>query len=278
MDYLHGSPKATLLGSDNDLKYKQFTRRRQVMEYRIWSQGLLGSAKLILQVSATVWAEIYPQVLCMVLLSLGVTSIHQYLHEFHVSLEGHKLLLVPVSFLLVFRCSNSYARYWEGRSLLGLLVFHSREIYSKSCCYSPSGDGDADQFCRNMLRYLICTILLLNRTVQKHWEKVEHDRARRLGEVADRPWKWDWRELQDHLNQDEYEVINKCESSFPLIPMLWMRQEIATAVSRGLISEFQFYLIDGDIAALQQVWNGMSKITTTPLPFPWMHLARLILW
>eukprot|EP00754_Rhynchopus_humris_P013215 Rhum_TRINITY_DN14317_c4_g2::Rhum_TRINITY_DN14317_c4_g2_i1::g.80323::m.80323 len=170
--------------------------RRTVKEYRVWGEGLRGSLRLFISLTGTVWAPIFPQILLILLCTGGVTLFHTYVMAFTYPMTGHQIVLVPMSFLLVFRCSNSYQRYWDGRSLLGSLVYSCRELVSKAYLYPTTmhveaswGSSDAtrakrtqrvvDRFSDDCKRYVMCVAMLINATVGRYWDVIEEQRRTR---------------------------------------------------------------------------------------------------
>ncbi|KAJ9460597.1 UPF0187 protein [Diplonema papillatum] len=249
--------------------------RRKVAEYRIWGQGLRGTLLLLVQVVGTVWGAIFTQVASMVLLSAVCAFVHNNFYAFDVELSGHQIVMTPMSFLLVFRCSNSYGRYWDGRTLLGGMVFHCREIVAKACCYSPN-DNCGELFVQNVKRYTMVTAKLINRTVSQHWDKVAADREKRKKKGDG--WKWGFRDLVTYLTVPEYDDLKCVERNHPLLALQWLRQEVLNAHVLQVLSPLQEQEISSSVGELQLVWNGMAKITATPLPFPWLHVSRMILY
>eukprot|EP00754_Rhynchopus_humris_P013213 Rhum_TRINITY_DN14317_c4_g1::Rhum_TRINITY_DN14317_c4_g1_i1::g.80319::m.80319/K08994/yneE; putative membrane protein len=279
---------------------EEMTRaRRHVVEYRLWSAGVLGSLRFLFRVSGTVWTEIFGHLLFLVLLTVAFLMIHTFAHKFDVSLTGHQIVLVPMSFLLVFRCSNSYQRYWDGRSLLGSLVYSCRELVSKAYLYPSLGnapdssfDADADanaddadvaRVSENIRRYTLATACLINTTVASHWERLDWERkARRRGggAAAAAPFLLNLSTLRSRaqLTDEEFEDISSVQKTQPLLLLLWLRMEVAYAERRGYLTPLHALDMNQTLGELQQVWNGMLKITSTPLPYLWVHLSRVVLW
>ena len=277
---------------------EEMTRaRRHVVEYRLWSAGVLGSLRFLFRVSGTVWTEIFGHLLCLVLLTVAFLMIHTFAHEVDVSLTGHQIVLVPMSFLLVFRCSNSYQRYWDGRSLLGSLVYSCRELVSKGYLYPSLGnapdsstdvDADADdadvaRVSENIRRYTLAAACLINTTVASHWERLDWERkARRKGggAAAAAPFLLNLSGLRSRvqLTDEEFEDISAVQKTQPLLLLLWLRMEVAYAERRGFLTPLHALDMNQTLGELQQVWNGMLKITSTPLPYLWVHLSRVVLW
>ena len=293
--------------------------RRTVKEYRVWGEGLRGSLRLFISLTGTVWAPIFPQILLILLCTGGVTLFHTYVMAFTYPMTGHQIVLVPMSFLLVFRCSNSYQRYWDGRSLLGSLVYSCRELVSKGYLYptimhveASWGSSDptrskrtqrvVDRFSDDCKRYVMCVAMLINATVGRYWDVIEEQRRTRkttknaggagepggsaaaaasaLAEAASgqgQP-RFDIACVRPHLTDEEYADLSECDGNHPVLLLTWLRAEIQEAERRGYLTPLNALDMNQTLGELQQVWNGMLKITSTPLPFPWVHLSRVVLF
>jgi len=245
-------------------------QRRHVSEYILWNP-----IQLFLSFKATVFESAWVAAFFITLLQAGVCVLQDQLEEISMKMDGHKLLLTPLAFLVVFRTSNSYNRQWEGRGLLGALVFNARELFSKTVCMTPLDKSPgSEQFCQNVYRYTMVTVYLIIRDISKHWDEKEANRR------GDRPMPTDDdRELEDilrtHLSHEENEIV---AGRKVLVPLLWLRHQVAGANSCGMLTALQQTQLDDNIAALHQTWAGMMKIVTTPLPFPFAHLLNILIW
>ena len=47
----------------------------------------------------------------------------------------HGVLGLPVGFMLVFRWNNAYERWWSGRTELGLLLMHAKNLGGQFCTW-----------------------------------------------------------------------------------------------------------------------------------------------
>ena len=52
----------------------------------------------------------------------------------------HGVLGLPVGFMLVFRWNNAYERWWQGRTELGLLLMHARNLGGQICTWVAPED------------------------------------------------------------------------------------------------------------------------------------------
>eukprot|EP01060_Flectonema_neradi_P022783 TRINITY_DN309_c1_g1_i2.p1 TRINITY_DN309_c1_g1~~TRINITY_DN309_c1_g1_i2.p1 ORF type:complete len:333 (+),score=41.73 TRINITY_DN309_c1_g1_i2:22-1020(+) len=213
--------------------------------------------------SATaVWQNIYGEVISSTLFAIAMLIVHRHWYKLEFKIVSHQLLFIPVSFLLVFRCSNSYARYWEGRGLLGQLTFCTREINTKCVCYTTD-----KILASNIKRLSLCCMYLITLTVQTYWDK-----------LSDSDFSYDYSKVEDLLTKKEWDHLTSLKSGQPLFVLMILRRYIAEASSRQVLTPLQGYEINQDISTLHTTWNAMLKITSTPLPYPWMHLTKVVLY
>ena len=66
----------------------------------------------------------------------------------------HGVLGLPVGFMLVFRWNNAYERWWSGRTELGLLLMHSKNLGGQFCTWV----APADQQLATRALALICAL------------------------------------------------------------------------------------------------------------------------
>jgi|TARA_B110000977_G_scaffold98987_2_gene130097 predicted membrane chloride channel (bestrophin family) len=52
----------------------------------------------------------------------------------------HGVLGLPVGFMLVFRWNNAYERWWSGRTELGLLLMHAKNLGGQFCTWVAPDD------------------------------------------------------------------------------------------------------------------------------------------
>eukprot|EP00754_Rhynchopus_humris_P004969 Rhum_TRINITY_DN12496_c0_g2::Rhum_TRINITY_DN12496_c0_g2_i1::g.52217::m.52217 len=169
--------------------------RRDAAEYPLWCQDLLG-LKVVLGYRGTVWAAIFPQLVLLMALALSANLFHIHWYTFDLGLQGHRVVLVPLSFLLVFRCSNAYQRYWEAKGLLGELLSASRELCTivaateAVASYDETGGGGgagcADdgseaaarrEHAAAVVRYVKALSFVILADVGAYWEKGEGGHA-----------------------------------------------------------------------------------------------------
>ena len=259
-----------------------FVSRRHIQEYPLWATGLRGSARVLVSVVGTVWSDVFTKVVVLAVLTAVVAVLDGEVHRIDVHVVGHQIVLTPVSFLLVFRCSNAYQRYWEGRTLLSSLAHHSSEVCSLASSLQNDSDPTRTAFSDNVMRYTKCLIMVVLRDVQGYWDVIamqphntteETDMNGRAPEAHIQSVSF----LQPFLTALEYEDV-RCESPHGVCVILltWLRGELdglEVGVSQARYVEFW-----KGISGLHLVWMDMVQLTATLLPFPWMHLSRLVLW
>eukprot|EP01012_Entosiphon_sulcatum_P046037 TRINITY_DN6165_c0_g1_i1.p1 TRINITY_DN6165_c0_g1~~TRINITY_DN6165_c0_g1_i1.p1 ORF type:complete len:345 (-),score=51.37 TRINITY_DN6165_c0_g1_i1:72-1106(-) len=231
----------------------------------------------------TVFRGTWMETLAVVLIALALTLIN-FSVGWEFSLEGHKLTIIPIGFLLVIRTNLAYNRYWEGRTLIASLTFHARELSSKCRAFisgsealltsaiDPTGKAvkvvavgerrrpleEVRQHRHAILR-MACAFLILMR----------HN----LSGVGNLD------ELVDLLSPEELSYVADHGEQRPLIVVAWLRDAIAAAEQqRHYNTQYSLRSLDKDVSGLLRAWMGMAKITTTPFPFPYAHMLRVFLY
>ncbi|KAJ1640752.1 Bestrophin/UPF0187 [Pavlovales sp. CCMP2436] len=167
-----------------------------------------------------------------------------------------------ISLLIVFRTSQAYARWWEGRTLWISIVNSTRNLASNAACWMN------DDACYT--RAIICTITFAYSTKQLL-------RGRRL----------DPTEVQGLFTKDEIDRINSVE----LIPMLMMdeirrmmkfelREQRSSSGSHLRTSDNWDMIISADIKALVDALGACERIAKTPMPFGYLAQLHIfiIIW
>jgi len=196
--------------------------------------------------------EIFFRVLSCVLWSVAVVCYHKFVYPVALFQDGHVLIGVALGMLLVFRTNASYDRFWEGRKQWGAIINETRNL----------GRGvtvllDSDPV-------LVRRILGWARAFA--WASMNHLRGGNgLGPtVAD-------------LQSDEVEAVAKAQHP-PLAVARRISQLLDFARRRGLISDYQYVYLDGNVQALVDYVGACERIHKTPLPFAYVvHLRRALI-
>jgi len=173
----------------------------------------------------------------------------------------HSTMYGFISLLIVFRTSQAYARWWEGRTLWGSIVNSTRNLASNAACWM---NDDA-----RYTRVIICTITFAYSTKQLL-------RGRRL----------DPTEVQGLFTKNEIDRINSVEH----IPMLMMdeirramkfelreQRERGSSGSHLRTSDNWDMIISADIKALVDALGACERIAKTPMPFGYLAQLRIFI-
>merc|ERR1719327_1451834 len=88
--------------------------------------------------NGTVWPTIWRLFFCLVWYVVASYVVSMYLRV-NFGSEGHSILGGTMSFLMIFRANQAYARYWEGRSFVSFLFSDIRDFVVLSLLYLRGG-------------------------------------------------------------------------------------------------------------------------------------------
>jgi hypothetical protein len=111
---------------------------------------------MLFHYSGTAVKDMVPQLVVEVLCNLLATILNEYMGWDNIPLptdveDLHKITGSIVGFLLIFRTSLAYDRYYEGRKLIGQVLNATREMVSACYVFRPRDDlskEDSEEFQR----------------------------------------------------------------------------------------------------------------------------------
>lgn len=223
----------------------------------------------------------------------------------------HKMLGTFVSFFLIFRTNQAYLRYWHCNETLKIIMIGARELHSQFLVYIKGGRNvkdDSEKFESyeriaaqakiDCTRYLLgyCTAFKLHSRIaytgyhegeidEEEKEQVDFDRAR----------------LRGLLTPEEYAIIDNvlriCDEplirgeAYPVstevacrachIMIFFLRSlcgRVSVASHHWGWFERCLNLVDIGIAGLMQAFEEMDQNITTPLPLPYCHLCKWLMF
>jgi putative membrane protein len=188
---------------------------------------------------------------------------------FFIDPVGHSLMCIPLGFLLVFRVSLAYGRWWDGRNAVGTYILAGRDLASKCMEYftiDPAVQNEVNALRKEMLQKLLAGMALSARSFSK--------RGKLAGRVTE-----DIRHVeafQACFSAHELEVLQKQEASRPLMVFTWMRK-LCIRSKPFLQSEFLLAGFDKNIGDLCRSWQTCDTIGMCPFPFAFAHQLHLLL-
>eukprot|EP01062_Namystynia_karyoxenos_P045955 TRINITY_DN34284_c0_g1_i1.p1 TRINITY_DN34284_c0_g1~~TRINITY_DN34284_c0_g1_i1.p1 ORF type:complete len:532 (+),score=84.21 TRINITY_DN34284_c0_g1_i1:115-1710(+) len=289
-EYADASRMATLGTHSSLLK-----QRAKVAQYpaRYGLEGsahdrLVGLSKLLFAATGTVWPGVWMQVLLLVALSIGVFLFDTHVNSFNLHWQGHAFVLTPMAFLVVFSCSQSYSRYWEGRVLLSKLGYETTCAFALLANYCPPGHA-RDHLVYHSERLLLAYCVCVRHAVHSYWDNVK---ARMSGDKDHDAAHWLSAELDLYLTPEERDLILAVavpekrggyqHGDYVLIPLTLLKRYVGHPRRSSLFSGPDGAALRRDFNAhleeLQGCYGGMMRICTTPLALAWAHLMRLTVW
>eukprot|EP00928_Gymnodinium_smaydae_P052602 TRINITY_DN3660_c0_g1_i3.p1 TRINITY_DN3660_c0_g1~~TRINITY_DN3660_c0_g1_i3.p1 ORF type:complete len:643 (+),score=105.58 TRINITY_DN3660_c0_g1_i3:75-1931(+) len=174
-----------------------------------------------------------------------------------------------VGFLLVFRTQTSYARFWEGTTLLQVLRGQWVGAFGSLIAYtsvSKEHDSDHSQECLLFRMKLIRMFSCLHACALDHiYGKVDGDTVI-LG--------------VDGLDDDTLELMNLADDeALVYVIVQWIQQMILHNISNGVITTPAPIVsrVFQDISQGVVTVNNAKKISETPFPFPYCQTLQVVL-
>jgi ion channel-forming bestrophin family protein len=181
-----------------------------------------------------------------------------------------------VGLLLVFKTNLAYHRIDLSTTLCGGLQHSCRTICSQSCAYLVGEDGACVALREDICRLsLLMMVAVLDRITE--------------GEIGD-----DMHELEEELlKPDERDAIAEIEArekaelagprrqprAYAHVPVIavWLRQRLQVAYADGRFSAPMQTKIDATVTEFLKQYQGLTKIATVPIPFPYAQMVKVSL-
>lgn len=212
-----------------------------------------GKVSIVKQV-ASQWRQLG----LVLIVSVAVVIAHEILNKRWISIQVTPLtaLGVALGVFLSLRNNVVYARYWEGRTLLGRLVNVCRTLPRQATIYLTGGSGEErEAFHREICLRLIAFV----KTFRAH--------------LRDEP---PGIHLPDYLHPDELVELAGARN-LPAALLQRMGEVLRTAHRRGLIQDYHLTELDSSFTELTDILGGCERIKNTPLPPAYTYLAHKIM-
>ena len=193
---------------------------------------------------------ILPQLITITVLAIVVTVIHGSILDWKVSLNfvPFSLIGLTLAIFLGFRNSTSYARFWEARTLWGVLLVESRHLTAQALAVvgDKAGDRADDRAHAKLLAQRLCAFAY----ALKHQLRESDARA----------------ELSAFLPPGDVERI--AGARFPAAMGLLLVQEwVGEQLRSGKVAAAVVPALEQSLARLGNAVGGCERISGTPIPF-----------
>jgi len=237
--------------------------RAGLLEYRSWKY-----LPFMFTFQGSVMHELWKWFLGYGFIGLGWAVTYELSSDWdqwdNVSLEVHKLLAIPIAFLIVFRSNVAHNRFWEGRTHLATLYGTERTIARKANTLIPGDDDEAHALRSNICRFLPVLAVAVKNNLRKRTKGISDQEV--AANYRDEISKW--------LTPEETDsVLIETARNKPLRVIGWIGREISAASRAGKMEGGPptFASFDNECTRLVDSWMGMNKICFTPTPFPYIH-------
>lgn len=200
---------------------------------------------------------VIPSILSRLVLVMIVTLVIYLLHRMALALGGglqsletipHQIVGVTVGFLIVFRTSTSYDRYWEGRRLWGNIVNCSRNLVREAAAYV----GQVGDLAQLVTAYPLAL--------------KQHLRGNQ-----------DQSELKPLLPEPIFAAVTGAANP-PATLAYYLSFWIQQRRRQGVLEAEQLRLLEQHVATIIDSQGGCERILRTPIPFAYAaHIKQLLL-
>ncbi len=186
------------------------------------------------------------------LLTLGLLFLRDHSTlELAIPGTAHAMVGVALGLLLVFRTNASYARFWEGRILIGGVVSNCRDLDRQCSAYlSHLTPAEREAVAAEIAAFgAVLSAYLRNESTI--------DAARtHVGDKA-----------------DEVEGL----AGPPLRVISWLGERFTAEANAGALGELRLQTLERTLSDLVDLWSGCERILRTPVPFAYAHHIKSFL-
>lgn len=164
-----------------------------------------------------------------------------------------------IGVIVGFRNNSSYQRWWDGRTLWGQIVNHSRTLAREVLSFpDPAHEGDVSE-----LRASQRQIILL---------QIAYVHSLRCQLRGHSPWS----ELESLIPDFDWGAV-RSERNVPL----YIQKQIADCLRewfvRGWIDSVRWTALDATLTALMNAQGGAERIKNTPMPRQYEYYPQLFI-
>ena len=245
--------------------------KKNLLEYK--DAGL----RFFFKIRGTLFQNSWRSVLCAMVMAAVLALIHEFVEEIKFSDKPHTFTIIPVGFLLVFRSNLSYARWWEGRCMIGMLVFACRNVGVKSSSLVRGPTQLIAQHSETVFRLSIAMMVAIRHSVQK--ASSEEESLSDEGKQAFKDLKT-W-ELSHFLTDEELKSLSSAGVPPPMMINKMLYQAVTAPTVGDVSIRYKWPTAVDDVNRHVQetlfTWQAMMKIVQTPMPFPYAHSLEIFL-
>ena len=176
------------------------------------------------------------------------------------SSDLHILLTPGIGFLVVFRCTSAFNRFWEARGHLSKAIKGCRTlaiiVITQYHRHAGKPGDDIPKAVDDVRRYLLVYF---------------HTMINQLHETEVRQPN-----IEDFVTKQEMDLLLRRRTGQAITALKWIGARLAYLESLGYLSPLQLHETNESLTLLIESFNGLTKIKSTPIPFPIRQLCSLL--
>eukprot|EP00756_Hemistasia_phaeocysticola_P045622 Hpha_TRINITY_DN1936_c0_g1::TRINITY_DN1936_c0_g1_i1::g.31062::m.31062/K08994/yneE; putative membrane protein len=245
---------------------------------------------LLFRWKGSAFTSIRYQVLASLVCSILAVLALQEAESISKSLDhdgGLVFLAAPVTFLVVFRSNIAYDRFWSGRGAIGKLVATTVSTARVAATYIRDDSREAQDLRKCIVRLLLLHFALAMDHLGKssggirfalkgigepdpHFLTGDSKEGMKYIFLTDREAKWIYKAL--HEGWDETKFSSR---TLPCgVVALWLSQVVEASRKLVLLDDDVALTLEKHIQDLEDAVSTASRISSTPLPFPYVQVLH----
>ncbi|MBW2498860.1 MAG: hypothetical protein JRF61_16400 [Deltaproteobacteria bacterium] len=222
---------------------------------------------MIIEGATTLWrfhVAKWPRILAAVLIVLAVELGYDWLELSRpvFSYGAAAIVTTALSIFIVFRVNESYARWWEARTLWGGIVNSSRSFARQvTTVVSPRSEdpteiAEVEALRRELVHRQIAWVNALRLSLRREEE---------------------WEQLEPFLDASELSRLRRLANK-PAQLLQVQSERLAEVLRSGRLSEFGRLMLDGTLAKLLDHQGGCERIKHTAFPDRVSFFNQTLAW
>lgn len=223
--------------------------------------------------NAGLWRKVFPLCFFNVLLTCSLFYGRRVGIDLSFSGAGHTFMSIMISFLVVTRSQTVYQRYMETRHSLTDMFRSGRELVQYVCLITEDRKDEEAVRWREDVAYQVIALLKISTHALKYTSRKVDSWRHEPGDII--------KEVKKNLSFHPVSSGLGANNRIPLILACHLRKTILSQRT-GAFKENNLNIVEelkllASVKLFMSSWKGLTKLITTPYPFPIVQMGRLFL-
>jgi len=173
-------------------------------------------------------------------------------------IDVHNLIAIPLGFLVVFRSSLAYDRYWQGRTAISGVIGDVKEFIRKVIAFLDGNESEIVALRRELIRLILAQAGLIVLHVQQEFNEAALHKKK------------------INLTRKEIERLTH-EENRPEFFAMYITCKLAEIAKRGYLSDKRLAMLETVVTDMVDYYSEADKIKSTPFPMPYAQLCKVFI-